>query len=375
MQSISLCMIVKNEEQCIDNCLKSIYKLMDEIIIVDTGSNDNTKEICRKYTEKIYDYKWDYDFGKARTYSFSLATSDYILWLDADDIIISENYIKLQKLKSSMSGDIDIYNLWYDYRHDTEGKCVYTFYRERIIKNTEDVYWDCVVHELLHFNKNSTIINTDIRVTHTNNHDNTEKYINFFEIKINSGYELNPREKYFYSTELIKNKKLKKAIPYIQDFINDTTYNYGYNNSYEISCAYGWLGDYYLEICDYRLSIKNYQLQIAYHHPSAKTYYNIAKCYSNLGNYDTAIFYLKSIIQIDFPKEKFINESKFHKLDYFYKLNNYRIKSLLTLVFIFYHFLKDINMAKLYNDKLLILDPQNESAIYNKNFFDNLNIN
>lgn len=372
MQSISLCMIVKNEDKCIDNCLKSIYRLVDEIIIVDTGSTDNTKNICKQYTEKIYDYNWDYNFGKARTFSFSLATCDYILWLDADDIITYENYIKLKNLKLSLDGSIDIYNFWYDYRHNIKGECIYTFYRERLIKNTFDIYWDCIVHELLHFNKNSTILNTDIRITHTNNNDNTKKYINFFESKINSGYKLNAREKYFYSIELVKNNNIQKAIPYIQDFINDTDYDYGYNNSYELSCAYGWLGDYYLSKYNYKLALKNYLLQTAYHIPLAKVYYNIANCYLNLGCYDSSIFYLKTILEIDFPKETFINGSKFNNLDYFYTLNEFRINSLLLLVSIYYYNLKDLNTAKIYNDKLLIFSPQNESGLYNKNFFDNL---
>lgn len=372
MQTISLCMIVKNEETCIDNCLKSICNLIDEIIIVDTGSTDNTKEICKKYTDKIYDYDWNYDFGKARTYSFSFATCDYILWLDADDIITPKNLNKLQELKSSIDGTIDIYNCWYDYRHDLQGNCIYTFYRERIIKNTPDIYWDCIVHELLHFNKNSTIFNTDIRITHTNNHDNTKRYISYFETKLSTGYELNAREKYFYSSELIKNNDIEKAFPYIQDFIEDTTYDYGYNNSYELSCGYHWLGNYYKLKSNYYLAIKNYHLQTCYHQPLPETYYNLAICYSNLGKYNTAIFYLNSIIEIDFPKEVFTNGSNLNEMNYSHNLKTFKVKALLTLVAIFYYYLKDLNMSKLYNNKLLLLDPQNESGLYNKYFFDNL---
>ena len=99
MISISLCMIVKDEELVLGRCLNSVKNLVDEIIIVDTGSTDKTKDIASLYTDKIYDFKWINDFSAARNYSFSKATKDYIMWLDADDVLLEEDYIKLQDLK------------------------------------------------------------------------------------------------------------------------------------------------------------------------------------------------------------------------------------------------------------------------------------
>ena len=64
-------MIIKNEEQTIARCLDSVKDLVDEIIIVDTGSTDKSKEIVSKYTDKIYDFEWVEDFAKARNFSFS----------------------------------------------------------------------------------------------------------------------------------------------------------------------------------------------------------------------------------------------------------------------------------------------------------------
>ena len=92
-------MIVKNESDNIERCLNSIYKAVDEIIIVDTGSFDTTKDICLKYTNKIYDFKWINDFSKARNYAIKKAKYDYILWLDADDYLTNENLLKLINLK------------------------------------------------------------------------------------------------------------------------------------------------------------------------------------------------------------------------------------------------------------------------------------
>src|SRR6478752_10892384 len=92
--SISLCMIVKNEEAVIERCLTSVRPVVDEIIIVDTGSMDHTKEIVSTFTNCIYDFKWIDDFSAARNFAFSKATKDYILWLDADDVITEENITK-----------------------------------------------------------------------------------------------------------------------------------------------------------------------------------------------------------------------------------------------------------------------------------------
>lgn len=66
MIKVSLCMIVKNEEEVLRQCLDSVNNLCEEIIIVDTGSTDKTKEIAREYTDKIIDFKWIDDFSAAR---------------------------------------------------------------------------------------------------------------------------------------------------------------------------------------------------------------------------------------------------------------------------------------------------------------------
>lgn len=94
MISISLCMIVKDEEESLGRCLESLYQLVDEINVIDTGSSDQTKKIARRYTNRIYDFKWIDDFSAARNYAFQKATKDYILWLDADDVL-------LEKIKKS----------------------------------------------------------------------------------------------------------------------------------------------------------------------------------------------------------------------------------------------------------------------------------
>ena len=84
---ISLCMIVKNEAAGIENCLKQVIPLVDQVVIVDTGSTDATKEIALSYTKDVYDFKWCNDFSKARNFSLDQAAYDWVLVLDADEMI------------------------------------------------------------------------------------------------------------------------------------------------------------------------------------------------------------------------------------------------------------------------------------------------
>lgn len=83
--SISACMIVKNEEAFIPECLASIKNLVNEIIIVDTGSTDKTMDLAEKYTKKIYSHPWENDFAKHRNQSIGYAEGEWILIIDADE--------------------------------------------------------------------------------------------------------------------------------------------------------------------------------------------------------------------------------------------------------------------------------------------------
>ena len=94
--TLSLCMIVKNEEKLLPTCLESVKDYVDEIIIVDTGSTDSTIEIAKRYNAKIYHHAWENSFSKARNYSLKYATCEWILILDADEEVDKEDAHKLK---------------------------------------------------------------------------------------------------------------------------------------------------------------------------------------------------------------------------------------------------------------------------------------
>jgi Flp pilus assembly protein TadD len=97
-KSLSICMIVKNEELNLAKCLMSVKPVADEIIVVDTGSTDKTKAIASALGAKVFDFTWTHDFSEARNYSLSKASGGWILVLDADEIVSPLDHDKLKKL-------------------------------------------------------------------------------------------------------------------------------------------------------------------------------------------------------------------------------------------------------------------------------------
>ena len=82
--SVSACMIVKNEADNLDRCLRSLKGAVDDIIVVDTGSTDETVSIAKRHHAQVLTFTWCDDFAAARNESIRHATSDWVLWLDAD---------------------------------------------------------------------------------------------------------------------------------------------------------------------------------------------------------------------------------------------------------------------------------------------------
>ena len=100
---LSLSMIVKNEERYLKDCLDSVKGVVDEIILVDTGSTDNTKKIAEGFGAKIFDYVWKNDFTDARNFALSKSTGDWILYLDADERLNKNSVHELKNLTKSKS--------------------------------------------------------------------------------------------------------------------------------------------------------------------------------------------------------------------------------------------------------------------------------
>lgn len=202
MITISLCMIVKNEERVLARCLDSLIGLMDEIIIVDTGSTDKTKEIAKKYTDKVYDFAWVDDFSAARNFSFSKATMDYIYVADADEVLDEENRAEFQKLKEAMLPEVEIVQMYY--ANQKSFNTVYNFdkeYRPKLYKRLRNFLWVDPIHESV--NLEPIVFDSDIVINHMPESNHAKRDLSVFEKMVAKGQRLSKKMHNLYARELM----------------------------------------------------------------------------------------------------------------------------------------------------------------------------
>lgn len=203
MATISLCMIVKNEETVLTRCLDSIADLMDEIIIVDTGSTDRTKELAAKYTNKIYDFKWTSDFSAARNFSFSKATMEYIYTADADEILDDVNRERFLRLKSALLPELEIVQM--KYVTETEFDTVLNAqkeYRPKLFKRLRTFTWVDPIHETVRLNP--VIFDSDIEILHRPQSLHSKRDFSIFIKAFEHDGQFSPKIRTMYAKELLK---------------------------------------------------------------------------------------------------------------------------------------------------------------------------
>ena len=225
MTTISLCMIVKNEADILARCLDSIADMMDELIIVDTGSDDDTKEIAARYTDKIYDFTWIDDFAAARNFAFAKATCDYIYSADADEVLDETNRRRLLELKQTLDGTVEIVQMYY--MNQLEHGSVYNFDRElrpKLFKRQRAFFWVDPIHETVRLIP--SILNSDIEIIHRPSDSHAARDLRIFEKTIKSGKPLSGRLHEMYARELFivgTDADFVKAAPYFEKAMQEST--------------------------------------------------------------------------------------------------------------------------------------------------------
>lgn len=173
---ISLCMIVKNEEKNLANCIRSADPYVDEIIVIDTGSTDSTIEIAENLGARVEKFEWNNDFSAARNFSIKFALCQWILWLDADDFVPEgqEHIINIIK-KSTL--DRSFFTLVCSFTGPNEVSPP-EFRQLRIFPNLANIYFEQSIHEQIApsiTHAGIQMMPIDFHIHHMGYHNDTER--------------------------------------------------------------------------------------------------------------------------------------------------------------------------------------------------------
>lgn len=298
-QTISLCMIVKNEGKNIDKCLNSVKEIANEIIIVDTGSTDNTKDTAKKFNAKIIDFKWADDFSAARNESISHAAKDWILVMDADEVLDNEGLKAIKELTSDKESDAFLL-LQKNYTdessvagfvsepHNKDGKTYagwYGSYITRLFRNRKGYRFEGAVHELVEPSiekKKGKIKATDIALHHYGNADpdTVKKKRQFYLGLCKKKVIQNPGDSSYYELGVLhkENNNLDEAISSFKKALE-------FNPKH--SMALYETGIIHEKQKDYDAAIKSYteSLRIS---ESSEAFQNLGVCYFKKGMLEDA---------------------------------------------------------------------------------------
>lgn len=349
--TISLCMIVKNEEDVLARCLESANKIADEIIVVDTGSTDRTAQIAEQFTQKVYHYRWIDDFAAARNFSFEKATMDYILWLDADDVILPEDQDALLALKQSLDPSVDIVMMQYHVGFDERGVPNFTYERERLLKRTRNYRWEGRIHEAIPPKGN--ILHSQIAITHRKEKPgDPDRNLRIFETILDTDGTLDPRQQYYYARELSAHGRNKEAIQWLTQFLDEGK---GWVEDNLGACLE--LATCYFRTGDHTHAIQALTRSFLYDLPRPQACCMLASAFFDAQDYSKAIYWYQAALSCPPP-----SRSGFCQPDYWDFIPYIQLC-------VCFDRIGDRNNALLYHEKAKRLKPYDSSVKQNDVYF------
>ena len=350
--TLGLCMIVKNESETLARALDGIKDVVDEIVIVDTGSSDNTVDIALGYTDKVYSFEWVYDFSAARNFGLSKMTTDYWMWLDADDVVPTTTASEIARLKRKKS-IADIIMLPYVTATDENGKPTFLYYRERILKNTPQNIFKGAVHEAVELS--GSVANLPYPIIHSKPTDRNsgKRNLEIYERLIAIGHALSPRERYYYARELLRDGKKAAAAKALTEFISGDG---GISVNKADACLL--LSDYYADAGDLTSAMQAALYRFAFVPPDGEGCCAVASLFFNRGDYASAAHWYNLALKAK-PDTK---SGAFVQADYY---------GLIPLVWlsVCYDRMGDIKKAYGYHRRAKKLRPTDKSVIKNDAYF------
>jgi glycosyltransferase involved in cell wall biosynthesis len=323
-----------------------VADIVDEIIIVDTGSSDATKEIAARYTDKIYDFEWIKDFSAARNYAFSFGTKEWLMWLDADDYLTQVDRENLKMLKKNIQEDADVILCRYNLNFDTLGNPVFYSTRERLVKNDGQPRWHGAVHEYMEVRGKA--IMADFTVNHVpQHHCSIARNIDIYENMLQKGVVFSSREMYYYARELYYSNRHTESIKWMEKYLEQDD---------------GWIGDK-IQAClllskmyEGNASLTALFRSLTFDIPRSEICCIIGEKFLERKEYNLAVYWYKRAMDVQPPKLDFVETDS----------SEYIPAAQLCMC---YWLMGDMEKAEEYNELAAEYKPYAQSVESNRRFF------
>lgn len=289
--TISLCMIVKNEELTLARCLDSVADLVDEIIIVDTGSTDRTVQIARSYTDCVYSFQWTDDFAAARNESFRYATCQYILWLDADDVLLERDRCTFEVLKRQLPPNTDGVIMDIHLASDGNGSPLFASRKVRLVRRKCGYRWHGRIHEDLDV-KEGRILQADMAVTHRRMEDHKLRNREILERWIAEEGEAGERKLYFYANECFDQGAYQTAADAFERLLGEAS---GYREDHINACVR--LAECYGKLENTCKQLDTLFRSFRYDVPQSDLCCSIGECFQKQKKWDMAIYWYGQAVE------------------------------------------------------------------------------
>jgi len=205
--NLSLTMIVRDEQSILGRVLGQAASFCDEMVIVDTGSQDHTPEVAREAGARVIDFVWADDFAAARNASLNACRGDWVLWLDADDIVTPDVQVAIRAAKREILTDnLDAVTTPYRFSFAAAtGECTFSFPRERLVRRIPQLRWVGAVHEVLMVPGSRVLHREDLYIEHhpdpTKRTLKSSRNLRIIERAVQAG-DRSSRTLYYYACEL-----------------------------------------------------------------------------------------------------------------------------------------------------------------------------
>lgn len=342
MKTLSVTLIVRNEEKNLSRLLPQLV-FADEVVVVDTGSTDNTVSVARIYTDKVYNFAWIDDFSKARNYAISKATCNYVMWLDADDVLLPKARQQIADWKNT-DDDADVYYL----KYQMDSKFPFWFWRERIVRNCNRCRFKGFIHEaIVPFGEVKYI---DCTILHKPSASHEQRNLRIYRNAIDQHKRFSLRDKFYYAKTLVECGHTNEALPILSKFAgNSRAYFVDRVEAYKLLCKCALSSE------DIGLALKYLSYSVRLMPPSGEICCLFGQCYMQLRNYRNAVqwysYALCANIQSGFVNEYYVNF-----------LPNLQLSVCLW-------YLGDKQSAKRHHELAKAISPDNPMILANEKYF------